>query len=157
MKHIVKIIATLSIISVLSPSCLKTGLPKPNNSSLNAITSFNYEYRWLDTAYVAPGTEQADTVITVKMMKLNNSVTISNDTIYTSPGIPGGLPDLQKPNVTLTHIWGYANIPDAATIRPLNGGPVLGDVGDYTKPVTYQVTAADGATAKWVIITGPLQ
>lgn len=136
--------------------CLKAGLPKANNSSLDAMTSFNYEYRWLDTSYILPGTPEADTSITVNVVQLGNTVVISNDTVYTSPSYPSNLPAGQVPNVTLTHIWGYANIPDAAMIYPLNGSPMLGDPGDFSKPATYKIVAADGSTATWVVVTAPL-
>jgi hypothetical protein len=142
--------------SGLFSSCLKVGLPKENNSSLNALSNFNYEYRWLDTSYILPGTPQADTLITVDMVQLNNSVTISNDTIYTNPTYPSNLPANQVPNVSLAHIWAYANIPDAATMVPLDGAPKLGTPGDYTHPVSYQITAADGSTTTWIVVTAPL-
>src|ERR1700761_4776146 len=136
--------------------CLKAGLPKATNSSLDAMTSFNYEYRWLDTTSILPGTPQADTSITVNVVQLGNTVTVSNDTVYTSPSYPGNLPTAQIPNVTLSHIWGYANIPDAATIYPVDGSPVLGEPGDFSKPQTYKIVAADGSTATWVVVTAPL-
>lgn len=157
MKYSYKCIPLIGLLAVALSSCLKSGLPKPNNSSLNAITNFNYEYRWTDTAYILPGTPQADTVITVNMVILGNSITISQDTIYTSPVIPGNLPASQKPNVTLKHLWAYANIPDAATITPMNGAPELGKPGDFSNPVSYQVTAANGTKMSWVVVTAPLQ
>jgi len=120
------------------------------------MTSFNYEYRWYDTSYVQPGTAQADTIITVKLVQLSNSVSISNDTVYTSPSYPSSLPAAQVPNVTLTHLWGYANIPDAALIVPVGSSPVLGEPGDFTKPVSYRITAADGSSATWIVVTAPL-
>lgn len=157
MKYSYKFIPLLGLLTVAFSSCLKSGLPKPDNSPLNAISNFNYEYRWTDTAYILPGTPQADTVITVNMVLLGNSITISQDTIYTSPTIPGNLPASQITNVTLKHIWAYANIPDAAIIAPLNGAPVLGKPGDFTSPVSYQVTAANGTKSTWVVVTAPLQ
>ena len=147
---------TIVLVGSLS-SCLKAGLPKTSNSSLDVMTSFNYEYRWLDTTYILPGTPQADTSITVNVVQLGNTVVISNDTVYTSPSYPSNLPVSEVPNVSLTHVWGYANIPDAATIVPLDGAPVLGAPGDFSKPVSYTITAADGSTATWVVVTAPLQ
>lgn len=146
----------LILLAVSLSSCLKSGLPSAKNSSLNVMTSFNYEYRWSDTSYTLPGTPQADTTITVQMVQLGNSVTISNDTVYTYPSYPGNLPAAQTSHVTLAHIWAYASIPDASIIRPLNSSPELGVPGDFTKPVSYQIIAADGSKASWVVITAPL-
>ncbi|HTJ11911.1 MAG TPA: hypothetical protein VL547_07795 [Dinghuibacter sp.] len=151
------LLSCLAIASCLAlGGCLKAGLPKAGNSSLDAMTSFNYEYRWLDTTYILPGTPQADTSVTVNVVQLGNTVVISNDTVYTSPSYPSNLPASQVPNVTLTHIWGYANIPDAAVIYSVDEAPKLGDPGDYSKPATYKIVAADGSTATWVVVTAPL-
>jgi hypothetical protein len=157
MKYSYKLILLLGLFAAALSSCLKSNLPKLNNSSLNGMTAFNYEYRWVDTSFVLPGTPQADTVISVKMAILDNSVTISHDTLYTAPAIPASLPASQRPNVTLKHLWAYASIPNAATVVPLNSAPRLGDPGDFTGPVSYQVTAANGVASTWVVVTAPLQ
>lgn len=147
----------LALGSFFASSCLKSGLPQANNSSQNKISGFNYEYRWLDTSVVNAGTPTADTIITVMVVQLGNSVNISNDTVYTQPILPSNLPASQVPYVTLTHIWAYANISDAAIIAPLGGAPTLGTAGDYSHPVSYQVMAANGSKRSWVIVTAPLK
>jgi len=156
MRRIYPYILLLTVLAGAFSSCLKSGLPSARNSSLNAMYSFNYEYRWYDTSYIQPGTHQADTVITVRLVQLGNSVTISHDTVYTFPTYPGNLPAAQTPNVTLSHIWAYASIPDASVMVPLNGAPKLGTPGDFSHPVSYQITAADGSKATWVVVTAPL-
>jgi hypothetical protein len=156
MRRIFQYIFLLLLLAGAFSSCLKSGLPSAKNSSLKAMTSFNYEYRWYDTSYTQPGTPQADTTIAVNVVQLSNSVTISNDTVYTHPTFPANLPAAQIPNVTLGHIWAYASIPDASLIIPMSGAPKLGAPGDFTHPVSYQITAADGSTASWVVVTAPL-
>ena len=50
--------------------------------------------------------------------------------------------------IDMTNIAGKANISTAAFIEPVNGSPKLGTMGDFSKPVTYMVTAADKETIK---------
>ncbi len=145
------------LITVLfASSCLKSGLPGVNDASLNGLFTFNFQYRYLDTSVAAPGTPNADTIVAAMMVTLNNTQTISNDTIYCKPTFPSSFPANQKSAVSLKSIWGYATIPDGATITPVNGAPKLGMPGDFTSPVTYKVTAANGASKVYVVVVSPL-
>lgn len=155
MKNIFKF-AMLCMLPVFFGSCLKKDLPEVTNSSLNNITDFRLLYKYQDTIVDNAGTPNENTRIVVNTVQLDGTVTISGNTVNVTPGFPSGFPQSEKPKVTLTHIWGVAYIPDAATIAPLNGAPELGTPGDYSSPVTYRVTAADGSTQDWTISVSPL-
>jgi len=154
MKYMFKFILLAMCIASLT-SCLKKDLPGIKSSNQNNLTGFYLEYKWLDTNYIAAGTPKADTSIVVSSVQFtdaNSPQIISNDTLYAYPIFPSNLPLAQQLQVSLDHIIGYADIPDGAIIKPLNGAPELGVPGDYTKPATYEITAADGTKATWVIV-----
>ncbi|MGV8092167.1 MAG: BT_3044 domain-containing protein [Mangrovibacterium sp.] len=155
MKNKIVILSCL-VWAIISTSCLKNDLPEIIESSLNTITAVNFQYRYVDTTYVAPGTPSADTLITVKMVTLNTSIRTSNDTIYCTPTFPSTFPSAQKVNVTLKHIWAYVTIPDAAVIESVDNAPKLGTPGDYSSPTSYKVTAANGDPKVFVIAVKPL-
>ncbi|MEG0468180.1 MAG: hypothetical protein RR551_07875, partial [Mucinivorans sp.] len=49
------------------------------------------------------------------------------------------------------NLTGIVWLSTAARIIPLNGSPVLGVPGDWTKPNKYEVTAANGSKSVWTI------
>lgn len=146
----------LACVTMFS-SCLKHDLPKPVETNQNNITDFVYLYKYVDTTVVNAGTPNEQTNISVRTLALNNvSKTISNDTIYIKPTFPSGLALKQKLKINLSNIWASATIPNAARIAPVGTAPVLGTQGNYSAPVSYMVTAADGSVKKWTIVTTPL-
>ena len=158
MKYMFKFILLTMCIASLT-SCLKKDLPGIKSSNQNNLTGFYLEYKWQDTTYIAPGTPNTDTsnvVSSVQFTDANSPQIISNDTLYAYPLFPSNLPLAQKLKVTLNHAIGFADIPDGAVVKPLNGAPELGIPGDYTKPASYEITAADGTKSTWVIVINPL-
>ena len=153
-KYINFIIVALSSLALVS--CLKKDLPQMTSSGLNDISDFNLYYKYVDTIVDNKGTPQENTRIQVETVQLSRTKTISNDTVYVTPGFPAGFPRNEKPKVTLGKIWGYANIPEAAIIAPVGSSPALGRPGDFTKPAEYEVTAANGNKKKWVVVVTPL-
>ena len=146
----------IALGSLVMTSCLKKDLPEVNNSALTDISDFNLYYKYVDTVIDHKGTPQENTRIQVTTVPLNRQKTISNDTVYVTPSFPAGFPRSEKPKVTLSKIWGYANIPDAAIITPIGSSPALGKPGDFTQPAQYEVTAANGNKKRWVISISPL-
>jgi len=155
MKGIFRLLIALLVPALLT-SCLKKDLPVAANSSLNDVSDFNLLYKYVDTVIDNPGTPQEVTRIFVNTIQLDKSKTISNDTVYIDPTFPSGFPRSEKPIVTLKDIIGYANIPDAATIKSVGSAPELGTPGDFSVPVTYEVIAANGDKKEWVISVAPL-
>lgn len=155
MKRLLKI-NILLIATICATSCLKKDLPGVTNSSANNISDFNLIHKYQDTVTDNAGTPNENTRILVRTVQLNKTVSISNDSVYVTPGFPAGFPFSQKSKVTLTNIWGYANIPDAAIVEPVSGAPKLGTPGDFSTPVSYDVIAANGDKKRWVISIAPL-
>lgn len=153
-KYLNFIIIALGLL--LMTSCLKKDLPSMTNSSLNNISDFNLYYKYIDTIVDNKGTPQENTRILAETVQLSREVTISKDTVYVKPSFPAGFPKNEKPKVTLSKIWGYANIPEAAVISPIGSSPVLGKPGDFTQPAQYEVMAANGDKKRWVISISPL-
>ncbi|MFT3948743.1 MAG: hypothetical protein QM763_17395 [Agriterribacter sp.] len=154
MKYLLNYIVLIAIFCLAS--CLKKDLPEVTNASLNNITDFNLLYKYEDVVTDNAGTPNENTRTLIKTQQLNKTITISNDSVYIQPGFPSGFPLSQKSKVSLTNIWGYANIPDAAIVEPVNDAPRLGTPGDYSKPVSYDVIAANGDKKRWVISVAPL-
>jgi len=155
MKNIIKL-GLLFVLPFLMTSCLKKNLPATNNSSLNSITDCYLVYKYVDTVVDNKGTINENSRTTVQTIKLDRKLTISHDTVYVTPTFPAGFPQKEKVKASLKNIWCVVNVPDAAIINPMSGAPKLGTPGDYSAPVAYNVTAADGSQKKWVISITPL-
>jgi hypothetical protein len=156
MKQIFKTFMFFAVAALTLSSCLKHDLPGIKNSNLADISDFLYFYKYLDTTVVNEGTSHAQTIVSAKTITLNISKVISHDTVYVTPTFPANFPLEEKVKVSLSNICASASIPNAAKIQPLNGAPVLGIAGDYSKPVSYVVTAANGDYKTWNIVTKPL-
>lgn len=156
------LIYTFIFFSIISLSgCLKEGLPETKNSNQNAISGFDFEFRWLTQDTVRQNGQVVDIRTLSAVAKLNNAIKITNrtdgkDTIYCKLSIPSSVPTKQRINVKLNNIWAYAAIPNAANITPLNGSPILGQPGDFSKPNSYKVTAADGSSKSYTVVVSPL-
>lgn len=166
MKLNYKALGILALSVSFICSCQKLIIQEPPSKD-NSMTNFSFFYQYPDTTWsnysdndwTSHGLKQITSISmnTISLTDLNYPVTISNDTVYVTPVIPSsGIPQGQLHNISLSKIWATASIPATSTIKPLNGAPVLGTIGDYSKPVTYQVTAADGSTKDWVIVATPL-
>ncbi len=153
MKKLFQLTILACSAALLLSSCLKHDLPETKDSNQNNVTDFIYFYKYADTTVVNAGTPTEQKNISVRTITLNYTKTISNDTIYVKPTLPASMPLSIKQKISLTNIWATANIPNAARIEPVGGAPVLGTPGDYSKPVTYKVTAANGSSKNWVIKT----
>lgn len=57
----------------------------------------------------------------------------------------------QKSEFTPKKLVVILNISSAAKIEPMEGAPVLGKPGDWSKVNKYKVTGADGSTKVWTI------
>jgi hypothetical protein len=155
MKLNYKFFILLFFISAAFTACEKSAVQEAPATD-NSISDFNFLYNYPDTSWAYKGTPNQIMSIKTNALILDHSMNISNDTVYVYPEVPNGVPKGQLSNIKLTQIWGTATIPGTASIGPVNGAPVLGTRGDYSKPVTYVVTAADGSTKQWVIVTAPL-
>jgi hypothetical protein len=148
-------VTTVLLLSIAFTACEKTAVQEAPDTD-NSITDFNFLYNYPDTSWAYKGTPDQIMSIKTNALILDHSINISHDTIYVTPDVPNGVPKGQLSNIKLTQLWGTATIAGTASINPVNGAPVLGTKGDFSKPVRYEVTAADGSTKQWVIVTAPL-
>lgn len=153
------LIHTLLIASIISFSgCLKDDLPETKSSGQKEITGFDFEHRWTYTEEVKKNGVVVETRQLTAVAKLNNVIKVTKrddgkDTVYCKLSIPTTVPIDELNNVKISKIWAYAAISDAAIITPLSGSPILGIPGDFTKPVSYKVTAADGSSKDYTVVT----
>jgi hypothetical protein len=142
MKKYILLSALVMIMGVLQ-SCLKRGLQDlPAFTDAN-IDRFDFEYRWNDNG-------------TFRVVRFNTDAPVANGktlTVKTTvPDASGAFTSAIRDKVTAAAIVGMCNVSTAATIKPVNGAPGLGVPGDFSKPVSYEVTAADGKTSNvWTV------
>ena len=142
----------LAVMMLGMTACLEYGLEElPSYEDAN-ITDFYFEYRYQVTA-------NGNTV--TNFMRLTNANrTIGDETVSLTVRIPaasGTFTASEREKVTLSNIIGYCYISTAATIEPIEGAPKFGALGNYTAPVKYKVTAADGKTSKIWTITATME
>ncbi|MDO6432794.1 DUF4361 domain-containing protein [Flavitalea sp. BT771] len=142
----------LAVFCLLASSCIKTAVSPDKPSAGNALTFVTYQYKWYDTTHAGA----ADQKITYNEATLNNSIVISNDTIYCSPSLPSSFSVDQVSHVSLSKLWAYATISDMAMVAPVDNAPAFGDAGDYSAPRYYKVTAASGDSKTYVIVTATI-
>lgn len=157
MKTIVNLFAIVCL-GVIGTSCLKDDLGGSFNSSLAEMTDFRLHFKWQDTTVDKQRTNEEFTRITIKVVQMNytKKVDAAARTLQITPSFPSDFPIKYKRKASLTYLWGVAYISSAATIAPLNGSPRLGTPGDYSKPVSYEITAANGNKKTWTITVDPL-
>lgn len=153
MKKVIKIswlsVLTTCILLTLS-SCLEGGLDDLESYSDAEISGFKFEHRWERAIGEGSNTQ-------LGVVSLPTNVTIEGNTIHcivTVPevGNPSFFTEEIRNSVKLENVVGIATISTASTIQPMDGAPVLGKWGDFSKACKYKVVAADGKTTKeWTI------
>ena len=148
------------LLQILS-GCLEANLPDMEESAENTMTAFNFEYRWTSYTLIYDKTTNivVDSIeyVNVKTINTLNEFVLNSDGSYTvncTLSLPSGIPAAET--VSLTKLWGYASVPDAATVTPIGNAPELGTPGDYSSTVSYLVTAANGNTKEFIIVASGL-
>lgn len=175
MKKILCFVCCL-LASLLMTSCLEAGMEDPMNSSEKDMTAVTYTYRFLYNDTIKKGTVNEDIqmgrVCEVVFNKQTEAIeegdtkgfktTLTYDmNCIQKSGATGSvtkqmLYDMFKEKIAkdgLSNLWAYVSVPDAATVIPLNGSPVLGCPGDFSSERVYRVIAADGTYSDYVIQT----
>lgn len=148
MKKIITYLPVL-LLCIISNSCLKSGLDELPAFSDAEITSFKFEYRWIDDS-----TENNQ----LQVIQLPTETMINTDDniincIITVPAANADFSASERENVTLSNIVGYTDISTAATIEPVGSAPTLGVVADYTADtMQYKVIAADDSSKVWTLV-----
>jgi len=157
MKSLLNLFA-IAMLGVIGASCLKDDLSGKYNSSLAEMTDFRLYFRWQDTTVDQRGTPKEATRILIKAVQLSYTKKIDAvaRTLQITPTLPSGFPPKYAKTVSIANLWGVAYISSAAVIVPLNGAPRLGAPGDYSKPATYEITAANGNKKTWTVTVNRL-
>ena len=149
---------SLKIITVIASltfsSCLKKDLPVLPLYDTNDIATVSLEHRYLSSTKTMNG----QPVVSYK--KLNAALVIDkpSHTITVTPGIPSASGDFtteERAKVNINALTPYFTISTAATMQGINGTPNPGNVTDCSKPLVYQVTAANGSQQTWTINVNP--
>ena len=142
----------LTVVMMGMTACLESGLEElPAFEDAN-ITDFYFEYRYFVTQN---GFTSANFV---RLTNVDRSITDQAVNLTVSiPEAAGTFTEAERAKVNLSDIIGYCYLSTAATIESIEGAPQLGKPGNFTAPVKYKVTAADGKTSKTWTITATIQ
>jgi len=145
-----KIYILFVALSLITTSCIDWGLDELPVYHDAQMLGLNFEYRY--TVENSNGVEQ------MAVKKMTTNVTVSDEAgtvsaVITIPEASGTFTSEIASQVNLTNIIGYASVSTGASIDPLEGAPELGLTGNFTSPVKYKVTAADGSTTKIYTVT----
>lgn len=149
MKYLKYII--LLLVAVSFTSCLEMGLEELPAFSDSNIVNVKFEHRWS----VKEGTSDK-----LRVRVLNTEYSVNKESAkvtckVTVPAAGGEFTEEVRNSININKLIAYTTISTAATISPLDGAPVLGAPGDWSKPNKYLVTAADGSKQEWTIeLTG---
>lgn len=156
-RHINLKIALIAILaSTLFSSCLKKDLPSYPEFSDAEISLANIEYRYK----IANPVAGKDSIVAyVKLTNVSHVIDAASGTINITLDIPSATPTFsgkERTKVSLNRLWPYFGISTAATMKGINGTANPGNVTDCSKPLQYEVTAADGKKKVWKINIAPL-
>ncbi|HAZ02938.1 MAG: hypothetical protein A2W90_09435 [Bacteroidetes bacterium GWF2_42_66] len=136
------------MVVLFTPSCIDWGLGELPSYKESEILDLDFEYRY--TVKNDNGVER------LAVKQLQNKTVISENTIYnylTIPNASGSFTEEIVKQIALTNIIGYADISTGAIIKPIEGAPELGEIGDYSSVLKYKVIAANGDSKIWTIYT----
>lgn len=149
MKKCINILMAITLLCFVS--CLKKDLPELPLYQGNDITNVYIEYRFLDESQTYNGAP----VVAYQKLVVNQQIDSAEHVInidITVPDANGSFTEQQRAEVTLTKLWPYFDISTAATIKATNSTPPPGDETDCSKPLTYDVIAANGQVQHWKIV-----
>ena len=123
------------------------GLDELPAFSDSEIINVKFEHRWS----VKEGTSDK-----LRVRVLTTDYTVNKEASkvtckITLPAAGGEFTEEIRSSINLNKLTAYMTISTAATISPLDGAPILGAPGDWSKPNKYLVTAADGSKQEWTV------
>lgn len=150
-----KILFLLTVLMVSLTSCLKSDMEEVEGSTNCELSNVEFEYRW--TADIIGSDGKPTGVSELQYKKLDVAKTIDKDNgkvtlKLTVPKVSGNFTGEIRDKVSLSNIVGMFTVSSACNVKPLNGAPKLGVVGNFSeKTYTYRLTAAAGNYIDWVI------
>lgn len=148
-RHKVKAGCLVMLLFMLS-SCLKKDLPEYPLWDRNEIDNVYVEHRY-ESGQVYNGQP------VVAYQRLNvaaKTVDAATNTInitLTVPAANGTFTAEERAKVSISKLWVYFDISTAATMKAIDGSPAPGDPGNASKPLRYEVTAANGSKKIWTL------
>lgn len=145
-----------AVAALCLTSCLESHLeelPTYDGNDIESVAGVIYRF-YTGNVIDASGEEE------IAQYVLNNTNTVDKEAakVEVNVTIPSNLPADQRDKVSLSYKKGdrqglglIVNLSAAAVITPLNGAPILGAPGDWSKANQYEVMAADGSKKIWTI------
>lgn len=145
-----------AVAALCLTSCLESHLeelPTYDGNDIVSVAGVIYRF-YTGNVIDASGEEE------IAQYVLNNTNTVDKEAakVEVNVTIPSNLPADQRDKVSLSYKKGdrqglglIVNLSAAAVITPLNGAPILGAPGDWSKANQYEVMAADGSKKIWTI------
>lgn len=149
MKKVIYNLFLMCIVVSLS-SCLKSGLddlPAYEDANITTVSGVYHRYY---SDEIEPSTGEAR-IKDADLIAGNVRVSNEEGTVKTTLTFPDNFPASEKEKVSLNKIVVIVGLSSAARILPINGAPLLGVPGDWSKENQYEVTAADGTKKIWKI------
>lgn len=144
----IKWLLMLLCIPFIITSCDWAELPEYEEAEISAV---QFYYRWAgDSKDPITG----EPIMEEQRLNTTNKVNSEAGIIDVSVSVPaanGDFTEAIRNEITVNKLWGQVTISTAARIFPIEGSPILGTPGDWSKENKYEVMAGDGTIKKWVI------
>lgn len=137
------------LFAVALSSCLEYNLPELPLYEGSEITLVSVEHRFNGSQ-----TMHGQPIVAYQKLTVSQQINKDAGTVNVQISVPGPTEQFtaeEREKVVQTHLWFYVNISTAATIKPIEGTPKLGDPSDATKALKYEITAANGSKKIWTI------
>lgn len=152
MKRFIKIKSGLILLCVVTlfSACLKKDLPAYPSWDGISIDKVYAEYRYnSDQLY------NGQPIVAYQTLTVSQTIDQPNSTINLTVTVPAasatGFTAAERLKVVQNKLWLYLDVSTAATVKPVGDTPKLGDPTDGTKPLKYEVTAANGSSKIWTL------
>ena len=149
MKRFFNIVTALLLV-VMATSCLDSNLESLDTYEGNDITGVSGVYHRYYGTDIIPGSGE----VKVHQVSLNYGafkVNKEENSCTFECSLPSNFPAAERPNFRMSNVVVILNISTAAVIKPIEGAPVLGKPGDWSKPNKYEVMAANGEKKIWIV------
>lgn len=130
-------------------SCLTGGmdeLPEYEDANITSVSAVRYRYI-SDEQSPAFG----QNVVKEVNMTYKSDIDMMAASVKISVTTPANFPESELANLSKSNLLVAVGLSTAARISPTNGSATLGIPGDWSKPNTYTVTAANGTKKDWTI------
>ena len=150
-----KTFSNLLIITLMFAlsSCLTSGLedlPEFEYADITGVQKVEYRYisNEISTTDNQPIVKYVNLPRVTKIDKETRTVTLE---VTVPAANASSFPESERIKVSTSELCVMVTISTAAKITPLNGSPLLGVPGDWSKTNEYRVLAADGRVKDWKI------